>query len=356
VTIRVAILEGTPAGVGLAHGSAYGGEIREYAAERVRLAGSGLWSGSAAARDTILELASACLPAHEEYAPDLYEEMVALADAAHLTPEEALVVGGFTDFVDVVRASGEEAPYEDTCTAVIVPDHAADGAGFLAQTWDMHATATPHIVMLDLRPEGSPAALVFTTVGCLGQIGMNDAGVAVGINNLTASNGTPGVTWPFVVRKALQAPSAEAALDSIMSAQLAGAHNYLVFDASGEGFDVEAMPGHCAVTALGQEVLAHTNHCLVDSARRIEEARPPELQASSEARLMRATELTKEWPITAESLMALTRDPEAVCQRPRPPYHVESCGAAVMRPATGDFWAVWGIPADNDYEHFTVHG
>ncbi len=51
--------------------------------------------------------------------------------------------------------------------------------------------------------------------------------------------------------------------------------------------------------------------------------------------------------------MALTRD-ETICVRGTPPMHIESCGAAIMRPSTGDFWAVWGLPAENDYEHFTV--
>ena len=28
---------------------------------------------------------------------------------------------------------------------------------------------------------------------------------------------------------------------------------------------------------------------------------------------------------------------------------VESSGAAVMRPKTGEFWACWGRPAENEY-------
>ena len=52
--------------------------------------------------------------------------------------------------------------------------------------------------------------------------------------------------------------------------------------------------------------------------------------------------------------MALTRDEEAICERPEPPYDVMSCGATVMRPATRELWAVWGLPVENEYEHFTV--
>ncbi len=56
---------------------------------------------------------------------------------------------------------------------MIVPDELAGGAGFLAQTWDMHDSATEHVTLIRVAPDSGPAALVFTTVGCLGQIGMN---------------------------------------------------------------------------------------------------------------------------------------------------------------------------------------
>ena len=52
-------------------------------------------------------------------------------------------------------------------------------------------------------------------------------------------------------------------------------------------------------------------------------------------------------------LMELTRR-APVCVRSTPPLHIESCGAAIMRPATGDFWAVWGPPADGEYERFQI--
>ena len=73
--------------------------------------------------------------------------------------------------------------------------------------------------------------------------------------------------------------------------------------------------------------------------------------ASSEQRYAKATELLADGEIDADRFFALTREPSAICQRATEPYHVESSGAAVMRPATGDFWACWGPPADNEYQH-----
>lgn len=333
------------------HGSAHAEEIREYAADRVRLSGVGTDLG----REELLALAEECLPAHADYAPDLYEEMLALAAAAGMSPAEAMIVGGYTDFIDTVRAYTGAGPVEDNCTAVIVPDPAASaGGGFLAQTWDMHASATAHIVMLSIQPEHGPAALVFSTVGCLGQIGMNAAGIAVGINNLSAADGRVGVTWPFVVRRALQQTDLDAAVDAIVGADLAGAHNFLVFDSTGRGVNIEAMPSTSEISEVGSDPHFHTNHCLVAGAARYEAPRPPELVESSRRRLADAAALLAGGDISEQDLMAMTRDENWICRHPKPPFDYETCGAAIMRPATAELWACWGVPSENEYERFVV--
>ena len=293
------------------------------------------------------------LPAHRAYASDLSDEMEAMARASGLSAAEAIIVGGFTDFVDAVRTQTDTVHEEDNCTAVLVPDALAAGQAFLAQTWDMHDTATEHVVLMDIQPDRGPRAFVYSTVGCLGQIGLNDAGIAVGINNLAASTGGVGVTWPFVVRKALQQTDLEAALACVVDAELAGAHNYLLLDAHGRGYNVEAMPGCRTVTKLEESPLTHTNHCLHAAAKSEQAERPAALLESSERRLARADELLDgKDPITLDRLMALTRDDVAICHRSQPPFHVESSGAAIMRPATGELWAVWGLPSENEYEAF----
>ena len=237
---------------------------------------------------------------------------------------------------------------------MIVPDGLADGAGFLAQTWDMHASATEHVIMLDAVPDGAPRALVFTTVGTLGQIGMNEAGVAIGINNLSAADGRVGVTWPFVVRAALRTTGLDAAVRCITEAELAGGHNFLVFDRSGRGASIEAMPTATNVETLEATPLVHTNHCLAPATRAVEAERPADLDRSSILRIEQAAELVADDPVTVDTLISMMRDERSICRHPEPPWNYESCGAAIMRPATGELWACWGLPSENEFEHFDV--
>ncbi len=352
--MRVLEITGDPRERGLQHGRAHRDDIRAYADDRVELVCAGAWSHHPLDRAAVLDLADACVEPHRLYAPDLVEEMEGLAEATDTSLAEMLIVSGFTDFVDTVYAiHAHPALGEDDCTAVIVPDHRAGGAGFLAQTWDMHDSATDHVIVLDVRPDGAPRSLVLTTTGCVGQIGMNDAGIAVGINNLPGGDGRIGVTWPFVVRKALQQTTIEAALACITEAPLAGAHNYLLFDAKGNGYNVEGFSTATVVTPLDRDVLGHTNHCLAPQTLAVSQDKPTQLQESSEVRLSTAIDALADGPIDYERLEALTQHP-TISYRGGPPFHVETCGAAIMRPATGDFWACWGLPSENPYQRFSL--
>lgn len=350
--------------MGLAHGSAVAASVRQYAEERVRLATAASWTGRGADRAEVMELAAACLQVHEERYPHLTEELRGVAAGAGVNPATLVVSGGFTDFVDAVAAGALSGPpgspspatlSEDDCTALLVPrSRMADDLPALAQTWDMHEGSADHLLLLEGRPAGRPAFIVMTTSGCLGMIGINEAGVCVGINNLTAAGGRVGVTWPFVVRAMLEQETAEAALEVLRAAPLAGGHNYLVVDAAGRGANVEAMPDAIAETTLADEVLVHTNHCLSEETRRVERPREAMSQTESERRLTRALELSRRSDLDVDYLQSVTADPDAVCRVGVPPSHVGTCGAVVMRPATREMWAVTGRPSQAPYERYRL--
>jgi isopenicillin-N N-acyltransferase like protein len=351
--LRILDAAGSPEAIGHLHGATFADEIRAYTDDRVGLVASGSWSGGKLALSDVMDLAESMLPAHEAFNADLYAELVAMANAAGITPAEAVIVGGFTDFVDAVRAViGGPLPAaleEDDCTSVIVPDGRAAGTGFLAQTWDMHDTATEHVLMLRLRPRNAPNALVFTTTGCLGQIGMNAEGVAVAINNLTGLDGRPGVTWTSVVRGMLQTSTADEALGVLLAANLAGAHNFMILDRYGVGYNVEAMPSVRPFVRLGDEPILHTNHAIDPAAEAIHAEKHPALDESSRKRFARGTELLADGEIDLDRLIGFTRDGGSICQVSVAPFHIESSGAAIMRPRTGDFWGCWGLPSHNDF-------
>jgi isopenicillin-N N-acyltransferase-like protein len=187
--------------------------------------------------------------------------------------------------------------------------------------------------------------VVQTTAGCLGQIGLNEAGIAIGINNLTAI-GKPGVTWPFVVRKVLEQSTLDDAVDAVLEADLAGGHNYLLMGPDGSGVNIEAMPGTVRVDRVTGKPFVHTNHCLDEGTRLEEGARAEEHVASSQARLEHGTDL-------AQDLDVFFADP-AIARRAAGPKDVATCGAVMIHPGQRRLQSVWGIPGDTPWETFRL--
>lgn len=342
------LLRGDPQAMGRAHGSAFAPSIRQFAAERIDLAASGSWSGGARLhRDDVLAVAESTLAAHEQYAPDLLDELTAIASAAGISVPEAIVLGGFTDLVDFMRARTGTGPHEHDCTAILARG-TRDGHPRLAQTWDMHASAADHVRILRLEPDGHPSAVVLTTTGCLAQIGMNEAGIAVGITNLSARVGRVGVTWPFVVRRALQQTTLAAAVQCVTDAPLAGGHNYLVAGPD-DAVAVEAMPEGHVITQLGEGPIVRTNHCLHPTSVVREAPAPESLAASSRARQERAHALLADTPVDDEHLQAMLRDTVAICHPADPVHDIATIAAVTAAPVTGELWFTTASPATTEF-------
>lgn len=388
MSVPVLKVSGSPYEMGLAHGKAMAEQIAAYAAERVQLAGERGWTGREASSEEVLALAAACGKRHQEYSPGLYEELEGVAAGSGVSVPALIVAGGFTDFVDVVASSrgvedgldasgarggaadgdaareaaaapagaGARAPLEhetDDCTAFLVPGaRLRDGGGALAQTWDMHESSAEHLVLLQGRPDHAPDFVVYTTAGCLGMIGMNEAGLCVGINNLLSADGRVGVTWPFAVRALLEQETAAAALELLLATPLAGGHNYLIIDADGEGANVEAMATRHHVTRLGSDPLVHANHCLHPATRAVERAREASSQANSEARQADGERLLDRYDLTVADLQAATADQASICRVGEAPLFVGTCGAVVMLPAQRELWVVGGRPSEGRYERY----
>ena len=338
--MRVLEVFGDSDDLGRGHGLACSEMIRKYVDDRIGLSGDSHWSGASADRDLILEVADDLLPHHERFSENLYTEMLAMAEAAGIAPQEAVAVGGFTDLVDVVRARLLTVAEEHNCTGIINPR-----TGVFAQTWDMHASAGEFVVMLKIDPMFGPDAFVQTTAGCLGQIGMNEAGIAVGINNLT-STGKPGVTWPFVVRKVLEQDNLDDAVNVVLDADLAGGHNYFVMGPDGEGAMIEAMPHSKRVTRSNTDPLVHANNCLYPETSAEEAPRPPDWVENSDIRLRVGEE-------NAHDLESFFADP-MISRRADAPAEIATCGAVIMSPAERKLQAVWGVPGDHPWETFQL--
>ncbi len=260
---------------GRVHGEAFRPLIRELA--EIRLQRTVDQTGLAHA--DVLAVAEAHLPLLRRWDEASSEELEGIAEGAGIQPALAVVLNHYTDLKDLrpespavrrllgpVTPVGEPEPKrggrEEGCSALYV--RGVEGP-MLAQTWDMHGSAEPYVMLLGVPAEGErPGAWVLTVVGCVGMAGLNDRGLGVTINNLRSLDAGVGVVWPSLVRRMLRERSLGPAWKVLREAPLGAGHHYLL--ASPEGVAALESSGALKRTLLEPGAMpsafVHTNHCL----------------------------------------------------------------------------------------------
>jgi isopenicillin-N N-acyltransferase like protein len=347
---------------GRIHGESFRGAIKSLAELRVYLCTK---VGTFTSHDQVMAAAKAHLPVLERYHKPLYDELVGIAEGAIVSPEEIVVANHYTDLrdLDPDPASWRMAPTEDD------PDMTAGGrkvwtdggegcstiwaesptGRILAQTWDMHATAIPYVMVLGIpESEDGPAARLLTVTGCLGMAGMNAARVAVAINNLYSTDATLGVVWPAMVRRALHQDTAAAARDVIARSPIGSGHHYFVADRK-EAYAIEASGTRRRMVFAGERpAFCHTNHCLdTDVAARSKV--PPTSTSHDRMKWLEhdlAREALRDLDDAWKRLGSEDGWPRSVCTNmatPEAPHGTATCGAVAMNLDTGEWWGQQGL-------------
>ena len=240
-------------------GESFKNEIHELNEIRQRLLRKYLSSWDPA---KISSLCLSHLSTLEKRYPHLYSEVLGVHEASGLSLEELMVVNAYTDLRDF--SFGEAARIEDGCSIIAVK---SEKANWVAQTWDMHASATPYTVFLEY-PEVPELNLqsqkVLSVTGCLGLAGINDNNVSVMINNMHCSEfDESGLIWTGLVRQLLNQKSAIAAAEYLKNNMPSSGHNYTICDAD-NAFNIETTGKRWNQTSLlttGSDGFSlHTNH------------------------------------------------------------------------------------------------
>ena len=342
---------------GRIHGESFRGEVQSLAAIRTYLCTRvGGFPDAASVR----RAADAHLPVLARYHAALHEELLGIAEGADLSPADIVVANHYTDLRDLSPdpARWQPAPSDGGCSLVLAD---TPTGRILAQTWDMHATAIPYVMMLRVPASGDASdAWLLTLTGCLGLAGMSSARVAVGINNLWSTDATVGVVWPAMVRRALHVSSATVARDEIMRSPVGSGHHYLVADKrAAYGIETSGRLRKVIYTATSPAAYCHTNHCLDGELAAVSKVSPASttrerltwLDASLAARPI--ADLTDTWA----RLGSEDGWPRSVCTNmatPEDPHGTATCGAIAMNLDTGEVWAQQGFIHNVPPERFQL--
>ncbi|MEV6683874.1 C45 family peptidase [Streptomyces sp. NPDC051130] len=178
--------------------------------------------------------------------PDLAEEVAGLAEGARITEDEAWLLQLRREIMGYskIRTGGDCTTYARTGAAPV-----------LAQTVDLSGNLDTHITVLR-----TPRSLVLSFAGLLGYLGLNRAGLAVGLNLVLGGAWGPGVPPYLAIRHLLDhAGSVGEALKLLADLPLASSRSLMLCDRERAVY-VEHLDGELRVGQGPDPV--HTNHFL----------------------------------------------------------------------------------------------
>jgi isopenicillin-N N-acyltransferase-like protein len=295
------------------------------------------------------------------HAPDLLEEVDGIADGAEV-PRDLIFALQLLDeeWAYRQRRRGNSRLLEKCSSLAIVSN---SGPTWIGQNMDLGGyTDGWQILMRIARNDVTPGALVFSTAGMIGLMGVNASGLGVCVNSLpqlpSSSEGTPVA---FVVRRLMRCRDLSEAAAIVLSIPHATNQHYVIAQA-GAALSFEACAaGVTEFRPADPTRLFHTNHPLTEV---LGEPEPLASRENTVARLLSLQErLGKGEPDLAEVQDALSAFDDArhpVCRLKSPDNGLISFTTGSMisalRPGRvpTESWVSGGPPSLGGYSAFTL--
>jgi len=246
--LRTVSVSGSRYEMGRRHGEACADLIQRVLAGRTAIIQRA--TGMSAAQS--VEAGLRYLPPIETRFPHFIEEVKGIAAGARLP------------FADVffIQVATELGFNSDGCTTLAYG--AANGDRIVAQNWDQPRDMEGVQIVLQVRPDDAPQAMMFTHAGVIGYMGINSRGVCHVSSQLLSPDWRVGVSHYWVKRWFLELDSVDACLEEVREIPISSSGSYVLGDPS-KTVVVEWLPS--GISLLAGDRLAHTNH-IVDPALR----------------------------------------------------------------------------------------
>jgi hypothetical protein len=212
-------------------------------------------------------------------------------------------------------------------------------------------------IVLRVRPDDAPEAVMFTYAGVIGSVGINRRGVCHVSSQLLSPDWRVGVTHYWVKRRFLELHSVGACLDVVREVPISSSGSYVLGDPS-RAVVVEWLPS--GVSVREGDRLAHTNHILDPSLRHLE--RYLDALPDSPHRLDRLQQMMSAAPgpadgdpVAAVRTMLADHDghPAGIC-RHGGSQNLHTRASVIFEPSKATMHVAYGNPCTTPYQTYAV--
>ena len=221
-------------------------------------------SGHAAVSwDDAREISKKFVPFIKAYSPELLEELEGVAEGSGASFDELLTLNSRSEAMTLVRRAKSDEEELDGCSSVaVLPEATADGHTILAQNWDTYTWQEYGTVILQVMKDDGADMMIVTEAGQLARYGMNQAGLALGVNSLHKTWNTKvfGVPSVFVRRKFLEQDRYVDAVNKIFGAESMLPMYYAAACGAGDAMGFEKLERGQLVLYPENGLISHSNH------------------------------------------------------------------------------------------------
>lgn len=343
-------IQGTP----YERGRAYGQQCREEIGVSLKVYGTLFEELKGLSWKDTRKISEFYLSKTRDFAPDYVEEMRGIAEGANV---DLLDIAALNARTEIMFA---QLDAQECTTLSLLPPATEGGRVIAAQNWDFYRQLRDSMVILHVHQENKPNFVMVSEAGMIGGIGMNDLGIGVLLNALTADTPCQGIPLRTRMRAMLDS-------DTLAEAYARGSHKptsvgHLVAthkDGIAIAFEMDSKTVETITPEDG--VWVHTNHYLGPKMYQAHDAAP---RASTYIRLQRIQALVKEahGKITKETVMHMLQDhagyPYSLCthENPKDPVTTQYVTnfAIIMDLTEGCFYLAPGNPCESEFEKYHI--
>ena len=199
--------------------------------------------------------------------PELYQEMQGIADGANVDFNKLFIYQSFDELFLFLMKSGAINIADGHCTTVGVYGR-KDLPNYVTHNNDIPTYHEGAVTVLKIKyPNSDLVILQQTFAGQIGQNGVNNYGVGVGMNTIAdLATSDQGIPVSFNVRKILESKNTSDAVTYLKSVHFGTAMNYMIADRE-KVISVETWENNVVVLDIYDgNYAAHTNHTLQENA------------------------------------------------------------------------------------------
>ncbi len=343
-------IQGTP----YVRGLSYGQQCREEIGVSIKVYGTLFEELKGLSWKDARKISEFYLSKTRDFAPDYVEEMRGIAEGANV---DILDIAALNARTEIMFA---QLDAQECTTLSLLPPATEGGQVIAAQNWDFYRQLRDSMMILHVHQENKPNFVMVSEAGMIGGIGMNDRGIGVLLNALTADTTCQGIPLRTRMRAMLDS-------DTLAEAYAKGSHKptsvgHLVAthkDGVAIAFEMDSKGIETIIPEDG--VWVHTNHYLGPKMYQAHDAAP---RASTYIRLQRIQALVKEahGKITKETVMEMLQDhagyPYSLCthensKNPVTTQYVTNF-AIIMDLTEGCFYLAPGNPCESEFEKYGI--